>query len=116
METRKPIKVVRKPITVATENNYSLGNWFPFPKPDEEPPYMGKLKKSQRVLWCPWCGEWQIFDRSMNETSDAWKCTGYCGWGNSNEYYTRYYNNLWFEDVPMDKLKKLVIPAPAKKR
>jgi len=94
MCTRVPIKVKRTPITVATDNGWHLGKWFAFPKPDEDPPYMRAGKG--RVLWCPWCGEWSIYTKSTQAT-DRWACTGRCGWGNTDEWYVRTYNNLWYE-------------------
>ncbi len=116
MPSRTPIKVKRKPITIISDMGQSRGGWFAFPKPDEEAPSLGRLKKSQRVLWCPWCDEWRIFDKNISPTSDAWHCTGSCRWGNTVEFYTKTYNNLWFEDIPLNDLKKMSIPAPSKGR
>lgn len=113
---RTPVRVKRKAITVAKESGWSLGNWFAFPKPDEEPPNLGRLKKSQRVLWCPWCDEWTVFDKARADNSDTWKCTGICGWANTGEFYVKTYNKIWFEDVPLAELRKMSIPAPSKGR
>lgn len=113
---RTPIKIKRKPITVARDNGWNKGGWFAFPKPDENPPNLGRLKASQRVLWCPWCDEWTIYDKKVSDVSDTWKCTGICGFANTSEYYVKTVNNLWFEDVPLGQLKNISIPAPAKGR
>jgi hypothetical protein len=112
---RVPVKVKRKPVTAASKNGRFLGGWYAFPKPNEAEPYLGKLRRSQRVLWCPYCDGWTVFDKN-NPEYDGWKCTGVCGWANTNEYYVKYYNKLWYEDVPLGALKNLSIPAPAKGR
>ena len=110
-------KVVRKPITVLSENGCHYGNWYPFNKPEgSEPPFLGRLTASQRVLWCPWCDSWNIFDKKLATNSDSYRCTGPCGWANTDEYYVKTYNGLWFENIPLDELRKMHIPGPSKGR
>jgi len=107
---RTPIKIQRKPITMLSKAGHiKSGGWMVFNRPKEEPPSW-KLEKNERVLWCPWCGEWSIYRKPFGE--DKWRCTGYCGWANTNEYYVRQANKIWFEDVPLSELKKLSIPQP----
>jgi hypothetical protein len=111
---RSPIQIKRKPITfLSRAGHQKSGGWMVFNRPDEEPPKY-KLKSSERVLWCPWCAEWAIFKKPYGD--DKWSCQGYCGWANTNEYYVRHANKIWFEEVPLDALKKLDIPKPNGRR
>ena len=32
---------------------------------------------------------------SVKKDDSIWKCTGWCGWANTNEYQVRKENNLW---------------------
>lgn len=93
--TRSPIKVRRKAITVARDNGFFLGGWVKFPRPDEEPPRV-KLAKCEKLLWCPYCGAWSIFTADVGET-DRWICLGYCGGIGTRDFYTRKYNDLWWD-------------------
>lgn len=111
---REPIKVNREPITYYTDNNIYGGGWYAFPKPDERAPHIRKLKSRERILWCPWCGEWTIYSKVKRE--DRWECTGICQWANTQEWYVKTYNDLWFEDVPLRELKKMSMPVSSKKR
>ncbi|MMZ68018.1 hypothetical protein D3C80_1433460 [compost metagenome] len=81
--------------------------------PDEEPPNW-KLEKNERVLWCPWCGEWAVYKKVYGD--DVFRCQGYCGWANTGEYYVRHINKIWYEDIPLGDLRKLEIPRPRGKR
>lgn len=101
---RVPIKVERKPITVAKDNGWHIGGWFPFPKPDERPPYV-RTRKNERVLWCPYCGAWSIFVADAGEPG-RYECTGYCAGFGTRDFYTRTYNNLWFEGGTSNPIKK----------
>jgi hypothetical protein len=116
MCVRTPIKVKRKAITVASDHGHNKGGWFAFPKPDEEPPSFGRLKASQRVLWCPYCNDWTVFDKNHSKYSDQHSCTGVCGWANTGDFYVKTVNKIWFEDVPLSELKKIDIPRPSKGR
>jgi hypothetical protein len=111
--TRAPIKVKRKPITFFTERNVSNGGWYAFPKPEEEPPRY-KLKKNQRILWCPWCGDWTIYKKIPHE--DRHQCTGFCGFAHTDEWYVKTYNQIWFENIPANVISGMSIPAPARGR
>jgi hypothetical protein len=112
---RTPVKVKRKPITVLSKNGWNRGGWFPFPKPDEEPPVLKKrMASSERVLWCPYCDEWSIFKRPSSGGKHY--CQGVCGWSNTEDFYVKTYNKIWFEDVPLSELKKIDIPRPSKGR
>lgn len=91
---RTPIKVKRKPVTIFSENNRSIGGWFAFPIPRMEP-NPPRMKASQRQLWCPFCNEWEVFEK---EEIGRWHCTGVCGWANTAEWYVRTYNQLWHEE------------------
>jgi hypothetical protein len=110
---RKAIKVTRKAITVATENGWYLGKWYAMPKPKDEQPPNWKIKSSERILWCPWCMDWSIYKKVG---TDRWECRGICGWGNTDEWYVQTYNKIWWEDVPLEKMKNISIPAPAKRK
>ena len=92
---REPIKVNRKAITVARDAGWHLGGWVKFRRPNEKPPRV-KLGKGERVLWCPYCGAWSVFTADIGET-DRWICLGYCGGFGTRDFYTRTYNDLWFE-------------------
>lgn len=109
---RIPIKVKRKPVTILTENGFSTGGWFAFPRPRMEPS-PPKLKNGQRQLWCPYCREWTIFKKTE---VDRWYCSGVCGWANTNCFYVKTYNGLWYEDVPTSQLAKMSIPGPTKRK
>jgi hypothetical protein len=109
---RTPIRVKRRPVTYFTDNKIMNGKWCPFPRPDEEPPRW-KLKNDERILWCPWCANWSIYKRDY---SDRFKCMGICGWGNTDEFYVKTYNEIWWESVPIEELRKISIPAPSKRR
>jgi hypothetical protein len=111
---RTPIKITRVPVTYVTENNVpKSGGWVIWPKPDEEAPNW-KLKNNERVLWCPWCGEWSIYKKTIGDP--AFYCKGYCGWANTNEYYVKHINKLWYEDIPLEELRKMEIPRPKGRR
>ena len=113
---RTPVRVKRKAITVASKNGINKGGWFAFPRPDEEPPSFGRLKQSQRILWCPYCDEWTIFEKGKSIYSDSHVCTGVCGWANTNDFHVKTVNKIWFEDVPLSELRKMSIPQPSKGR
>lgn len=107
---RTPVKIKRTPITYITDNNLPLsGGWFVWSRPNVEPPKY-KIKANQRVLWCPWCGEWTIYNKAWGE--DKWRCQGYCGWANTEEYYVRHINKIWYEDITAEAIRKLDIPRP----
>lgn len=91
MCVRTPIEVQRSAITVATDNGYKLGGWYAFPKPTENTPFI-KTKGKQRVLWCPYCCAWTVFDSSSETGVET--CTAMCGIS-VNDFYTRKYNNLF---------------------
>lgn len=91
---RVPIKIKRVPITAFSDRGYFIGGWYAFPKPDEPKPFIRRLKKNEKVLWCPWCGGWEVFRKGRDE--DRHFCTGICGWGNDNEFYVKTYNDLWW--------------------
>lgn len=88
---RVPIKVPRKPITVVSDNGYNSGGWAAIP-PYKQEPFDVKLRRGQKLYWCPWCGAWNVYQAKPDGQS---YCTGWCGWGNTAEFYTRTYNNLW---------------------
>lgn len=113
---RQPVKVKRKAITYFTERGIGNGKWFAFPKPeDERPPRLArKLKNNEKHLWCPWCADFTIYKKGRSDAN--YNCTGWCGWGNTGEFYVNKYNDLWFDDVPTADLKKVTMPAPAKPR
>lgn len=88
---RTPIAVNRVPVTVISDAGWSMGGWYPFPKPDEKTPFI-KTRGKDRVLWCPYCGAWTVF-ASDSETG-AETCTAMCK-VSTNDYYTRRYNGLF---------------------
>jgi hypothetical protein len=102
-----PIKFKRNPVTIFTELGWTIGQWFAFPRPDENPPSI-KTKKGERVLWCPYCAEWTIFKRR----EDRELCQGICGWANTNDFYVKAYNSLWHEDASIRVLRN----SPVSKR
>lgn len=87
---RTPIKVKRTPITVITDNGYNSGGWGVIP-PHRMEPFDAKVPKNSKMMWCPYCGEWNIY----TPKDGTLMCTGWCGWGSSSEFYTKYYNNNW---------------------
>lgn len=107
---RKPIKIKRTPVTFLKQYplHYS-GGWFISHNPVGEAPDW-KVEKDERILWCPWCGEWAIFKKRWGES--RWTCQGYCGWANTDEYHVKTSNKIWWEDVPLEELRKLNIPKP----
>jgi hypothetical protein len=105
---RTPVVIKRKPITIISKTGMKkTSGWYVFNRPTEAPPE-ASLNKSQRILWCPYCGEWRVFTK--REDTGSSKCS--CCFSNTNEYYVRHYNKIWFEDVPLAELKKLDIPRP----
>ncbi|MMZ43651.1 hypothetical protein D1872_52160 [compost metagenome] len=111
---RTPFSIKRKAITSMSEAGHTKsGGWMVFDRPNEEPPNW-KLEKGERILWCPWCGAWAIYKKVHGD--DAWRCQSYCGWANTNDYYVRQANKIWFEEVPLGELKKLDIPRPGVRR
>lgn len=92
MCTRTPIKVNRVPVTYFTDNGMAIGKWFAFPPPERDSiPFIRRLSKREKVLWCPYCAEWTVFSKS-----DEYEiCTGVCGWATSNDFYVKTYNNIW---------------------
>lgn len=109
---RQPIAVKRRPVTYFKDNKIMNGKWCPFPKPDEEQP-IWKIKSNERILWCPWCANWSIYRRDY---SDRFFCTGVCGWGNTDEFYVKSYNEIWWESVSLEEMKKISVPAPSKRK
>ena len=101
---RVPIKFKRKSVTIFTELGWAIGQWFAFPKPDEDPPSI-KTKKGERVLWCPYCAEWTVFKKS----DDRETCQGVCGWASTNDFYVKTYNNLWYEDASIRSLRTSLV-------
>lgn len=92
---RKTISIKRKPITVLTKNGRSYGGWAHFSKKDADPkPSNIRLKPSETVLFCPYCGAWTIFKR-LRDDQYTWKCTGWCGWSNTNDFYVKKENNMF---------------------
>lgn len=88
--------IVRKSIRVLEKYGFNYGGWMHFPKPEgaKKPQPQRKLKNNEKILWCPWCGEWSIYKRSATDMA-KWECQGWCGWGNTDEYYVKKFNNLW---------------------
>lgn len=106
---RTPVKIKRKPIFIISKTGAKKsGGWYVFGRPTETPPDWDTTK-SQRILWCPYCGEWRIYNKRVE--SDVSQCS-HC-FANTSEYYVRHYNKIWFEDVPLAELKKLDIPRPS---
>ncbi|ACI91015.1 gp21.4 [Bacillus phage SPO1] len=92
---RTPIKIKRKPVTAISEAGLKMGLWYPMPRPEEDEPPRWKTKSNQRILWCPWCMDWAIFNKTAGGL--RWNCTGVCGWGNTDEFHTKTQNRLWGE-------------------
>lgn len=92
---RVPVKIKRRPITAITEAGMTTGLWYAMPKPLNEEPPNWRLKKNQRILWCPWCASWAIYQRTA--AGNRWNCTGVCGWGNTDEFHVKTKNSLWGE-------------------
>jgi len=114
---REPIKVQRRPVTVLTDNGYKMGGWYAFHKPAGEEPPQWELGKGERILWCPYCGDWSIFSKDYSPDSSAvWRCRGVCGWANTNDYHVRDKNSIWWEGVPLSEIRKLEIPKPTGRR
>lgn len=95
----------RTPITMITQSGRSYGGWMHFEKGTSKPPQhlfdvTKKLNKKSsggfraRVLWCPYCGEWTVYRIDPTDRT-VWKCTGWCGWANSNDYYVSKQNHLF---------------------
>lgn len=104
---RTPVKVKRKPITMLSKAGHrKYGGWMVFDRPIDQQPPNWRTKGDERVLWCPWCGEWSIFKRRFDER-DVWNCQGVCGWANTKEFYVRTANRLWWEDVPLKEMQKI---------
>jgi len=106
---RNSIHVVRTPIVPGIRTpikckSYSLsGGWIIFPRPLENPPK--RKVTSGKLLWCPYCGDWQIFGSTDEELHE---CSGPCGWATTKDFYVKKYNGLWWEGVPLSSIKKLV--------
>jgi hypothetical protein len=105
--TRVSVRITRKPITIITNAGYSYGGWMHFPIQGDKPHY--RLHNGERVLWCPYCAEWTIFKKRADDL-DTWKCTGWCGWGNTNDYYVKKMNDLFGDrsSFGKKKIKRLV--------
>ncbi len=88
---RVPVEVVRVPITVISDNGYNSGGWGALP-PDRHPPQGIRVPKNCKLYWCPWCGSWNVY---TPKNDGQLYCSGWCGWGNTAEFYTRSYNDLW---------------------
>jgi len=98
MCTRVPVSVNRKPVTMFSKSGaFPSGGWFVFNVPDEPAPEY-RTKKTQEVLWCPYCGEWTIFQQRFDER-DVYDCKGYCGWSNTKDFYVRTANALWNQGI-----------------
>lgn len=106
---RVPIVIQRKPILLISKQGHKKsGGWYVFDKPKNEEPPPTDLRKNQRVLWCPYCGQWRVFTRrSEGDRSDCSDC-----FAHTDEYYVRHTNRIWYEDVPLEELRKLHIPRP----
>lgn len=92
---RKPVRITRKAITILRDNGCSYGGWAHFTKEDADPKPSGiRFKTTERVLFCPYCGEWTIY-RRLPDDQYTWKCTGWCGWANTNDFYVKKENGLW---------------------
>lgn len=86
----------RKPITVATDEGRNLGGWYPHPVEGDRPRGI-KLGNGELLVWCCYCGEWTIYKRTREDMS-LFRCTGWCKWGNTNDFYIRKYNRLFGEE------------------
>lgn len=105
--TRTPIQVRRKPITLLSKAGHKKsGGWYVFAKPSEQPPEWD-LGKDERVLWCPWCGEWRIYHREDLGRDHCSHC-----FAHTEEYYVRDANKIWYEGITSDELRKLNVPRP----
>lgn len=107
MMQRTPIKINRVPIKVLSSvGHHKTGGWMVFNRPPENPPNL-RTKKNERVLWCPWCGEWTVYKSRANER-DVQQCQGSCGWANTNDFYVKMANKLWWDGVPLEQIKKVL--------
>ena len=101
---RSSVRIIRAPITVGTDNGVSYGGWAHFSVKDADPKPTGvKLKRNERILFCPYCGAWTVF-KTPSDDQYTWKCTGWCKWSNTNDYYVRKENGLL--GVKSSKAKK----------
>ena len=109
---RTPVHVQRQPVTLLTEQGHKKsGGWFVFAKPDEQAP-TGELKKSQRILWCTYCADWRVFTKRTE--GDRYGCS--CCWAHTDDFYIKTANKLWYEDIPLEVLRKIDIPRPNGRR
>lgn len=93
---RTPIKIQRAAISILSDMGYKkFGGYMLFKKPSENPPII-KTASDEKVLWCPYCGEWAVFKRREDERSVS-DCLGPCGWVNTKDFYVRTANNLWWD-------------------
>jgi Pyruvate/2-oxoacid:ferredoxin oxidoreductase delta subunit len=49
--------------------------------------------KKKGALWCPYCGEWQVFSVLPDRKSNYDRCNG-CTISNE-DYYVKHVNHLW---------------------
>jgi len=99
---RHPIKVIRIPIS--EPNILISGGWAVFPISGDRPKI--KINEDEKLLWCPYCGKWSIF-KKVPEDHDMYRCTGKCGWSSTKDYYVKKFNNLWWDGIPLNSIKKL---------
>lgn len=96
MSDRTPIKVTRQAITVLSEDGYEKSTgWMVF-NPYGIPPKI-KHKKSEEILWCPYCGGWELFKREADDT--LYRCEGVCRFTTTRDFYVRTTNDLWQNSV-----------------
>jgi len=103
---RNPIGIKRKPITLLSKLGHSkVGGYYIFNKPKGQEAPRWKIKSSNRILWCPWCGEWRVFIPRTGE-SDTWFCS-VDKWAHTKEFHVSRTNGLMWEGLSVAKVKEL---------
>lgn len=107
---RVPIQVNRRPITFLQEQGYTKsGGYFVFNLPDEKKPSLRAVQGHndngfEKILWCPYCGEWTVFEQEYEIENNSKKhargsrkysCQGSCHWAHTEDYWVVKINNLW---------------------
>jgi hypothetical protein len=118
---RKSIKIKRKPITMLSKQGYTKsGGWMTFNRPSSTPPkYV--VPKGHRLLFCPYCMEWQLFKFSRDHVEEGrYECQGWCKGAHSEMYHVKQANDLWFEGIPLNDIRKMDLsilrPTSARRR
>lgn len=108
---RASLHIKRIPITYLSEKGYAKsGGYMAFGKPLEDAPTVLQISKGKKhhhvkVLWCPYCGEWTLYEKesTLSPTGKKMYANGEgarficksCSWAHTDEFYVKTANKIW---------------------